>query len=56
MTYLISFLLMLSVLFFLCCHMMIAAIPKNPKFSVKITITGAVKAQMKWVDGFKKHL
>lgn len=46
----------LSACLFLCCHIMVAAIMKNPILIRNITITGIINAHMKCVLGLKKHL
>ena len=46
----------LSVLRFWCFHITLATMTKNTILTTMISITGAMKAQMKLVSVFKKHL
>ena len=54
--FIMFFLLISPTCFFLCCHMITAAMMKKPMFIKMVTRIGTMKAQMKSVPGFKKHL
>lgn len=53
---LLTFLASVCFFLFLCCHRTMAAMMKNPMLTSRMISTGKMKAQMKCVPGFRKHL